>query len=365
MKYLVLVIFLIVLGCGPDFEGQNDIEGRVDTLNYDNVPYSDFLKGLPCETEVEYKERIISTDDNCKLYVREMGEGEPILFLHGGWGHDLEPLYWSFRGLAEESRLIFYDQRGSLRSRCQSSDEISVESHVSDMELIINELGLENVTIVAHSMGGYLAQRYLYDHGHANINGMLLLGTLPPKFSMGDWLPMRQEAEERIRRPEVVQAFQKAGLDSVTQDDYTDKERSEWGLIAQAAVNLHDISRWPYFRGAFGYQESTGQRSAITMEQNFSCPGFLEEICAYLDMRFFRSWDFREALAQADFPVYYIHGKDDFLDYKIHIKGVKKAPNTYLKVIPKAGHLIWIDQPEVISDLMVNLLRKAEKDSEK
>lgn len=71
---------------------------------------------------------------------------------------------------------------------------------------------------------------------------------------------------------------------------------------------------------------------------------------------FSAAYDFRKEIERADFPVYYIHGDDDFLSLESHLEVMEKAPNTRLKVIPNAGHLLWVDQPEVVTDLMEELI---------
>lgn len=91
--------------------------------------------------------------------------GEKLLLLHGGPGAHHDYLLPQMLSLAEPNgaasrELLFYDQRGGGRSRSDTSDReaaISWETHVRDLELVIDELHVEPLTIVGYSWGGLLA----------------------------------------------------------------------------------------------------------------------------------------------------------------------------------------------------------------
>jgi proline iminopeptidase len=50
------------------------------------------------------------------LFVREIGDGHPIIVLHGGPDFDHTYLRPELHQLADSCRLIYYDQRGRGRS---------------------------------------------------------------------------------------------------------------------------------------------------------------------------------------------------------------------------------------------------------
>jgi pimeloyl-ACP methyl ester carboxylesterase len=106
----------------------------------------------------------LPTGDGYRLFVQEFGRGaETLVVLHGGWGAEHSYLLDAFKGFETRFHLVFYDQRGSLRSPCPT-EKISVEKHIEDLDLLRAALGLERMNIVAHSMGTYLAQAYLQKH---------------------------------------------------------------------------------------------------------------------------------------------------------------------------------------------------------
>ena len=91
--------------------------------------------------------------------------GEKLLLLHGGPGAHHDYLLPQMLSLAAPNgaasrELLFYDQRGGGRSRSDTSDReaaITWETHVRDLELVIDELHVESLTIVGYSWGGLLA----------------------------------------------------------------------------------------------------------------------------------------------------------------------------------------------------------------
>jgi len=100
--------------------------------------------------------------DGHQVWYRCVGEGGiPLLTLHGGpgGGHDyLEPL----EKLAADRSVIFYDQLGCGKS--DQPDDRSlwrIERFVAEVDTIRQALGLEQIHLLGHSWGGWLAIEYM------------------------------------------------------------------------------------------------------------------------------------------------------------------------------------------------------------
>ena len=63
--------------------------------------------------------------ESASLYCREIGQGQPIIVLHGGPDFDHSYLLPDLDRLADAFRLIYYDQRGRGRSADQVLPEES------------------------------------------------------------------------------------------------------------------------------------------------------------------------------------------------------------------------------------------------
>lgn len=99
------------------------------------------------------------------LFVRQDGQGDPVLLLHGGPGAHHDYLYPQMLALAERHRVITYDQRGGGQSKTDDPAPITWQTQVSDLGLVINEFGLvppavPGPTIVGYSWGALLAMLY-------------------------------------------------------------------------------------------------------------------------------------------------------------------------------------------------------------
>jgi pimeloyl-ACP methyl ester carboxylesterase len=190
--------------------------------------------------------------DDPQLYVREFGSGDvPVVMLHGGWGAEHSGLIEAVRPLAEHYRFIFYDQRGSLRSPAPDAT-ISFDRHVDDLELLRQELALERVTLVGHSMGAILAAAYAARYP-ARIERLVLIAPAPLKRPLPDAdRPLMDSQSARleafVNRPAVADELERYGLHR------TDRPLSSREETAKFRINLYrrmlyDVAKWPLLTG--------------------------------------------------------------------------------------------------------------------
>ncbi len=115
-----------------------------------------------------------------RLFHRDWGQGRPVVFLSGWalssdcWGYQMLPL--SEQGF----RTVAYDRRGHGRSDDPGRD-YDYDTLADDLAAVLDALDLTGVTLVAHSMAGGEAVRYLTRHGHeGRVDRVLFLApTLP------------------------------------------------------------------------------------------------------------------------------------------------------------------------------------------
>jgi len=84
----------------------------------------------------------------------------PLLVLHGGPGAHHDYLLPQLLDLADRYELVFYDQRGGGRSKTDDRTPITWQTHVVDLDRVIEELRLDPPSIVGYSWGGLLAMLY-------------------------------------------------------------------------------------------------------------------------------------------------------------------------------------------------------------
>jgi pimeloyl-ACP methyl ester carboxylesterase len=84
------------------------------------------------------------------LHVTALGEGEPIVFIHGGFGGS-EETFAGQRELADEYRLLFVDRKGYGAS--PPAERLDFDSQAAD---IVEALS-DGAHLVGHSYGGLLS----------------------------------------------------------------------------------------------------------------------------------------------------------------------------------------------------------------
>ena len=100
------------------------------------------------------------------LFCRDVGEGPPIVVVHGGPDFDHFYLLPELDRLAGAFRLIYYDQRGrGLSAAGVRPEDVSIASELDDLDLVRRHFGLETVAVLGHSWGGVLAMEYAIGPG--------------------------------------------------------------------------------------------------------------------------------------------------------------------------------------------------------
>ncbi len=92
-----------------------------------------------------------------KLHYRELGEGKPFVILHGLFGFS-DNWQTHAKKLASYYRVILVDLRNHGHS--DWSDDFSYDLMVSDLKELFDDLQLENVVLLGHSMGGKTAMLF-------------------------------------------------------------------------------------------------------------------------------------------------------------------------------------------------------------
>lgn len=272
-------------------------------------------------------------DGRCELFVQEYGTGpDTVVVLHGGWGAEHGYLLDYFQEAGDEHHLVFYDQRGSLRSPCPDS-LVSVDAHVADLERLRRELGLDPVHLAAHSMGTRLALEYLVEHP-GRTGGLVLMAPVNPRpfdpardsALAGDLGARRRAFRERDACEEARREAGVAGPDSVVAERGAIERSRRWRIDFTCANAVH-VERWRKMEGGRAYYDaSAGRAAAASMD---------------------RSFDATSAMAGHGCPVRVIAGADDWVAAGGDVVEHVYAPvsNTEVRVIEDAGHALWLDAP--------------------
>lgn len=119
----------------------------------------------------------IEAKDGTKLHVKDMGEGRPVILIHG-WpltGDMFE--YQTVAMLEAGFRVITYDRRGFGQSGHPASG-YNYDTFADDLAAVIDGLELQSVSLVGFSMGGGEIARYLSRHGASKISKAVLVASV-------------------------------------------------------------------------------------------------------------------------------------------------------------------------------------------
>ncbi|PGD11973.1 alpha/beta hydrolase [Bacillus wiedmannii] len=114
-----------------------------------------------------------------EIYYEDHGTGKPVVLIHG-W--PLSGRSWEYQvpALVEAGyRVITYDRRGFGKSS-QPWEGYEYDTFTSDLHQLLEQLELQNVTLVGFSMGGGEVARYIGKYGTNRVEKAVFAGAVPP-----------------------------------------------------------------------------------------------------------------------------------------------------------------------------------------
>ncbi|MEZ4905333.1 MAG: alpha/beta hydrolase [Spirosomataceae bacterium] len=129
---------------------------------------------------IQGAEETVRMPDDTLIYTISSGSGKTTVLLAHGYG--FSNVEWNIivPMLNELNyKTIVFDQRGHGRSNI-GKEGISSKSMASDYKQLIEHFNLENCIVVGHSMGGFLAMKFLIDYPEMQqhrVKGCVLMAT--------------------------------------------------------------------------------------------------------------------------------------------------------------------------------------------
>ena len=250
----------------------------------------------------------ITTTDGAKLYYKDWGKGQPIVFSHG----------WPLSGDAFEDQMFFlashgyrciaHDRRGHGRSS-QPWQGNDMDTYADDLAELVAALDLKDAIHVGHSTGGGEVTRYIGRHGTKRVAKAVLIGAVPP-------LMLKTAANPGGLPIEVFDGIRK-------------------GVLADRSQFFKDLSV-PFY----GYNRP-GAKVSEGVKESFWLQGMLAGFPAsYFCVKAFSETDLTEDLKKIDVPTLILHGDDDQIVPigASALLSAKLVPKGTLKVYPGAPH---------------------------
>lgn len=259
------------------------------------------------------------------LFCRSIGEGPPIIVIHGGPGLTHEYLLPEFTELAKNHQLIFYDQRGCGRSADPFDQKlISMEQYIEDIDVIRKEFGFERISILGHSWGGFVALHYTLAHPE-NIEKLILSNCIP--VSSEEDLLYECECMKRLA------PFQEELDQLIASQGFMDRE-------------LNSIEMYFHILGQICCYDS---EMAGRLNFKLSSDDFLyyqKVKTIFHDNLFAFPYSLHQELNKIDIPTLIIHGDYDPIPLSTAEKIHQSIPHSEFILMKQCGHFPHLEDPE-------------------
>jgi proline iminopeptidase len=153
--------------------------------------------------------------DGLSTHLASLGDGPPLVVLHGGLGSDHQVFLPWLEPLADEFRLLLVDLQGNGRSDDPADwSAVDLSTWTRQLDGLRRELGYDRWTLFGHSFGGIIAQAYALEH-QADLDALVIC-TSGPSVSAFD---ERWEIAARHATLDQLELMQSGLLRSMASDD--------------------------------------------------------------------------------------------------------------------------------------------------
>jgi len=255
------------------------------------------------------------------LFFEDEGDGRPVLLIHGHtqdhriWGAVVPEL------LTAGLRVLRPDLRGHGRSTRPEAG-YHFTHHASDMVAILDMAGVPSATLIGYSIGGGIALEMALSQP-ARVDGLVLVSPVMPD------------------RP-----FEPAFMENLK--EVARVARSEGIAAAMAGPWVEN----PLF--AYSFTKPGIREKANTITRDF--PG--AEYLASSRDRVERPWTVPDRLAEIDVSTMVVAGAHETPGFRAWAEEVAAGiPGARIEVLDGCGHLLPLEEPEVVARRIVELVR--------
>ena len=289
-------------------------------------------------TEITWRDHLKWVDvQGTPANVLDMGDGPPLVFVHGlsgCWQNWLEQI----PEFAEEHRVIAVDLPGFGESP-MPTEKITISGYGVWLDALFSELGIEAAAVVGNSMGGFIAAETAIKFPH-RIERLVLVSAAG--------LSIEHQRDERVLRLlEVTENVAQFGFAHFLARSEALIRRPRGRKLTMLMVAAHPDRMDP--------------RLVKEQLSGAGKPGFVQALDALTD------YPIRDRLSDIGCPTLIVWGpKDMLVPIKDAYEFDKLIPDSTLLIYDDTGHVPMLERPERFnSDLRSFLAEQASSESER
>ena len=270
-----------------------------------------------------------------KVWYQSIGEGEPLLLLHGGPGatstylEALMPLY------DRSYQVVRYDQLGSGQSEMPDDPSLwTVDHFCREVEIVRQALGFEKMHLLGQSWGSFLSLEYALTYPEHLQTMTLYSGAASTLQCFEGMNRLRNELP-----PETVATM--ARYEAM--EDYNNPE---YLAAVQILLDRHLCRVQPWPDELTRSMENMGLSVYNTMwgPNEFTLTGTLA------------SWDRLDRLGEVDIPTLIVCGRYDEVVPACSETMHAGIRGSRLAIFENSSHLCHMEEPEAFFSLLVGFL---------
>jgi pimeloyl-ACP methyl ester carboxylesterase len=269
-----------------------------------------------------------TTSDGVQLFYESVGTGSAIIFVHefGGshWSWEPQLNYFSRR-----HRCITYAARGYPPSDVpEDVEKYSQARAADDIVDVMSAAGVEKAHVVGLSMGGFACLHAAIRHPDRILSAV----------AAGTGYGAEREHEEYFRgiSEQVAKNFQERGAEDFAPTYAEGASRVQF--------QIKDLRGWQLFAKRLGKHSSLG--AANTMRG--------------VQMRRPSLYNLKAEFEAMQAPVLIMVGDEDDHCIQPGVFLKKAIPRSGLAILPKAGHTLNLEEPELFNRLVAEFIAQVE-----
>jgi pimeloyl-ACP methyl ester carboxylesterase len=248
----------------------------------------------------------------------------PLVLVHGGRDH-ARSWDWVARDLRRDYHVVAPDLRGHGDSEWARGGSYAIQEFVLDVARLIEALGRERVTLVAHSLGGNVAIHYasIFPERVEKLVSIEGLGPSPRMWReraatshaerMAEWIERTRELSGK--RPRAYPSIEAAAERMLEANSFLSREQARHLTVHGVARNEDGTYRWKFDNGVRSHMPQRGS---------------LE--------------DQRETWSRITCPTLLVRGAQSWASDPVADGRIEAFPNARRIDIDSAGHWVHHDQ---------------------